>query len=147
MAMANNKTQCFTCNKHKITFPCKGCLKEFCLNHLTEHQQILNEELSHIANEYNEFKQRINEQKQNPQNDLLIEQIDQWERISIETIQQKAEECRNIVIEYLPTFFNDIENTFNNLSEQIKEIHKENEFNEINLNYLKNQLVEMTEEL
>ncbi|CAF1463320.1 unnamed protein product, partial [Adineta steineri] len=99
MAMANNKTLCFTCTKEKITYPCKGCSKEFCLIHLTEHQQILNEELNHITNEYNEFKQRINEQKQNPQNGLLINQIDQWEKNSIEEIQQKAKDYRKIVIE------------------------------------------------
>ncbi|CAF0794549.1 unnamed protein product [Adineta steineri] len=147
MAMANNKTLCFTCTKEKITYPCKGCSKEFCLIHLMEHQQILNEELNHITNEYNEFKQRINEQKQNPQNGLLINQIDQWERNSIEEIQQKAKDYRKIVIEYLPTFFNNIEMKFNDLNEQIKQIHAENDFNEINLNYLKNQLIEITKEL
>ncbi|CAF4307304.1 unnamed protein product, partial [Adineta steineri] len=36
---------------------------------------------------------------------------------------------------------------FKDLDEQIKQIQKENEFNEINLNYLRNQLKEMTEEL
>ncbi|CAF0722909.1 unnamed protein product [Adineta steineri] len=143
MAMANNKTQCFTCNKEKITYPCKGCSKEFCLMDLTEHQRILSDELNLITNEYNEFKQRINEQKQNPQNDLLIQQLDEWEANLIEIIQQKAQQCRKIAMGCLPTFFNDIEKKFNDLSEQIKQIHQENEFNEINLNYLRNQLIEI----
>ncbi|CAF4157939.1 unnamed protein product [Adineta steineri] len=147
MAMANNKTQCFTCNKEKITYPCKGYSKEFCLMDLTKHQQILNHELNYITNEYNEFKQTINEQKQNPQIDLLIKQIDQWEINSTEIIQQKAQECREIAMGCLPTFFIDIEKKFNDLSQQIKQIHQENECNEINLNYLKSQLVEITEEL
>ncbi|CAF1224400.1 unnamed protein product [Adineta steineri] len=147
MAMTNNKTQCFTCHKNKITYPCKGCSKEFCLNHLTEHQQILNDELNLIINEYNEFKQRINEQKQNTQNDLLIEQIDQWERDSIEIIQQTAQECRKFVAKSSETFIHDIEKKFNDLCEQIKQIHAENEFNETNLIYLKNQLTKMKEEL
>ncbi|CAF1037264.1 unnamed protein product [Adineta steineri] len=147
MAMANNKTKCFTCNEEKITYPCRGCSKEFCLMDLTKHQQILNDELNYITNEYNEFKQRINEQKQNPQNHLLINQIDQWERNSIGTIQQKAEECRKIAMGYLPTYFNNIEHKFNDLSGQIKQIHQENEFNEINLSYLRHELIEITQEL
>ncbi|CAF3584807.1 unnamed protein product [Adineta steineri] len=147
MAMAYNKTLCFTCDKEKITYSCEGCSKRFCLIHLTEHQQILNEELNHIINDYDQFKQRINEEKQNKQNFSLIKQIDQWEKHSIEKIQQKAQDCREIVIRYSHTFFNDIEKTFNDLSEQIKQIHKENEFNEINLNYLRSQLIEITEEL
>ncbi|CAF1274909.1 unnamed protein product [Adineta steineri] len=77
MTMANNKTQCFTCHGEKITYSCKGCSKDFCLIHLTEHQQILNQELNHLINDYDQFKQTINEQKQNPQNNLLIKQIDQ----------------------------------------------------------------------
>ncbi|CAF1127343.1 unnamed protein product [Adineta steineri] len=149
MTMANNKTQCFTCHAEKITYSCKGCSKEFCLIHLTEHQQILNQELNHLINDYDQFKQKINEQKQNPQNlqtHSLLKQIDQWERNSIEIIQQKAQNCREIVIKSSQTFINDIKMKFNDLSEQIKQLHQENEFNEINLNYLRNQLTEITEE-
>ncbi|CAF1502937.1 unnamed protein product [Adineta steineri] len=147
MAMASNKTQCFTCNKDKITYSCEGCSKRFCFTDLAEHKQILNNELNHIINNYDEFKQRINEQKQNPQNHSLIKQINQWEINSIQKIQKKAEDCRKIVIESLRTFLYDTEKKFNNLSEQIKHIHAENEFNEINLNYLRNQLMEITQEL
>ncbi|CAF1488568.1 unnamed protein product [Adineta steineri] len=147
MAMANNKTQCFICNKDKITYPCRGCSKEFCLMHLNEHQQVLNEELNHIINDYDEFKQRINEQKQSPYNPSLIEQINQWETNSIKKIQQKAQDCREYVIKSSQTFIDDVEMKFKDLTEQIKQIHEENEFNEINLKYLKNQLLEITEEL
>ncbi|CAF1307658.1 unnamed protein product [Adineta steineri] len=147
MAMANNKTLCFTCNKEKITYSCEGCSQRFCLVHLNEHKQILNDELNHIINDYDQFKQTINEQKQDPQNHSLIKQINQWEINSIGKIQQKAKECRETVIKSSQTFFNDMENKFNDLSEQIKQIHKENEFNEINLNYLTNQLRKIREEL
>ncbi|CAF1471098.1 unnamed protein product [Adineta steineri] len=146
MAMANNKTQCFTCKKEKITYPCEGCAKRFCLVHLNEHKQVLNDELNHIINDYDKFKERINEQKQNSQNHSLIKQIDEWELKSIEKIQQKAQEYRKIVVKLSETCINDIEMKFNNLSEQIKQFHKENEFNEINLNYLTNQLRKITEE-
>ncbi|CAF4128878.1 unnamed protein product [Adineta steineri] len=144
MARANNKTQCFTCNKDKITYPCKGCSREFCLTHLTEHQQNLNEELNYIINDYDQFKQTINEQKQNH---LLIKQINQWEINSIKKIQQKAQEYREIIIKSSQTCINDTEMKFKDLNEQIKQIHKENEFNEINLEYLTNQLMKITQEL
>ncbi|CAF1006140.1 unnamed protein product [Adineta steineri] len=147
MATVNNKTLCFTCNKDKITYPCEGCSKHFCLMDLTEHRQILNNELHHIANEYNNFKQTINEQKQNPHNHSLIKQINQWEIESIEKIQQKAQEYREILIKSPQTCIKDIEMKFNDLSGQIKQIRQENEFNEINLNYLTNHLKKITEEL
>ncbi|CAF3997340.1 unnamed protein product, partial [Adineta steineri] len=144
MAVANNKTQCFTCNKDKITYSCEGCSKRFCFVDLAEHKQILNEELNHIINDFDEFKQRINEQRQN---DSLIKQINQWETNSIEIIQQKAQEWRKFVIESSQTCIDEIEMKFNDLSEQIKQIHQENEFNEINLNCLTTELREITEEL
>ncbi|CAF1362744.1 unnamed protein product [Adineta steineri] len=147
MAMANSKTQCFTCKKEKITYPCKGCSKEFCFTDLAEHKQLLNDELHHITNECNEFRERINEQKQNVQNYSLLEQIDQWEINSIKKIQQKAQEYREIVIKSSQAFIDGIEKKFHDLSEQIQLLHKENDFNEINLNYLTNQLRKITEEL
>ncbi|CAF1117933.1 unnamed protein product [Adineta steineri] len=147
MAMTNNKTLCFECNQEKITYFCKGCSKEFCLPDLIEHRQTLKNELHLITNEYNKFKQTINEQKQNPHNHSLIKQIDQWEIKSIEIIQQKAQDCRQVAIESLQTCINDIEKKFNDLTEQIKHLQKENDFNEINLTHLTNQLIEITQEL
>ncbi|CAF0863782.1 unnamed protein product [Adineta steineri] len=141
--MASNKIQCFICSEEKIIYPCKECSKRFCLIHLTEHQQNLND----ILNNYDQFKQTINEQKQNPQNHLLIEQINQWEINSIEKIRQKAQDCRKSLIESSQTFINEIEIKFNDLSKQIEQIHQENELNEINLNYLKNELRDITKEL
>ncbi|CAF1486641.1 unnamed protein product [Adineta steineri] len=146
MAMAN-KTQCFTCNKEKLTFSCEGCSKRFCLIHLPEHYQRLNEELNHIIGDYNKFKERINEQQQNPQNHSLIEQIDQWERNSIDIIQQKAQDCRETIIKSLQLLTNDIEMKFNELNKQIQHLHKETDFNEVNLNHLRNQLRKITQEL
>ncbi|CAF1268520.1 unnamed protein product [Adineta steineri] len=145
--MASNKTRCFKCNKEKLTYPCEGCSQRFCFTDLAEHKQILTVELNRIINNYDQFKQRINEQKQSPHNHSLIQQINQWETNSIEQIQQKAQKCRKVVIKSLQTFIDDIGTKFNNLSEQIKHIHKENEFNEIDLKYLTNQLKKITEEL
>ncbi|CAF4284497.1 unnamed protein product, partial [Adineta steineri] len=80
-----------------------------------EHKQILNDELNHIINNYDEFKQTVNERKQNPQNHSLIKQIDQWEVNSIEQIQQKAQDCREIVIKSSQRFIDDIKMKFNDL--------------------------------
>ncbi|CAF1237822.1 unnamed protein product [Adineta steineri] len=45
------------------------------------------------------------------------------------------------------TFINDIEMKLTDISKQIQQLQKENDFNEINLNYLTNQLTKITEEL
>ncbi|CAF1167266.1 unnamed protein product [Adineta steineri] len=147
MAMKTNKTQCVICNKDKITYLCEGCLKNFCLMDLTKHRQILNEELHHIINDYDQFKQKFSEQKPSPHDLSLIDQINQWEINSIQKIKQRAKNCREIVTELLQTCINDIEMKFNDLNEQLKQFHSENEFNEINLNYLRNELIKIRQEL
>ncbi|UJR17586.1 hypothetical protein I4U23_004482 [Adineta vaga] len=148
MATANNTTQCSKCLKYKrITVLCKGCSKEFCQTDWNDHQQLLNEELNSIINDYDQFRHKINDQKQNPLNHSLIKQIDQWERKSSRTIQQTAEKCRQNVFEHSRRSFKDTEKTLSELSEQIKEIQRENEFNEIDLNDLRRKLNQMNEEL
>ncbi|CAF1224586.1 unnamed protein product [Adineta steineri] len=147
MTTANNRKRCFTCSRENNTYTCEGCSKRFCSIHIPEHHQKLNEELNHIIDDYNKFKQTINEQKQSPHDLSLVNQIDQWERNSIAKIQQKAQDYREIVIKSSQTFLNDIGIKFNELSEQLQRLQKENDFNEINLNYLRNQLGEMAREL
>ncbi|CAF1153421.1 unnamed protein product, partial [Adineta steineri] len=120
--MATNKTQCFICNKNKITYLCKGCSKEFCSTDLSKHKDLLVDELNLIINDYDQFKQRINE-------------------------QHKAQEYREIIIKYSQTCINNIELKFNDLSEQIKQLQQDNEFNETDLEYLRNQLMKITQEL
>ncbi|UJR12661.1 hypothetical protein I4U23_016835 [Adineta vaga] len=148
MAMANNTKQCFKCQKYKrIIIPCQGCSKEFCQTDFNEHQQLLNEELNFIINDYDQFRHTINDQKPNPPNHSLIKRIEQWETNSIRTIRQTAEKCRQSVLEHSETSFREIEQKLSELSEQIKEIQRENEFNEIDLKDLRRKLNKMNEEL
>ncbi|CAF1075324.1 unnamed protein product [Adineta steineri] len=142
MAMANNEKRCFTCGEN-TTHSCEGCPKRFCSVHMPEHQQSLIKELNHISDDYNKFKQTINEQTPNL-HDLAL--INEWEKNSIEIIQRKAKECREIVIKLSQTPLNDIEKKFNGLNEQIQQHQKQNDLNEIQLNYLRNQLRRMSQE-
>ncbi|CAF1500332.1 unnamed protein product, partial [Adineta steineri] len=146
MATGSNIT-CFTCNKVETTFPCKGCSKEFCSVHLHEHEQKLNVELRDIIDHHYIYEQRTREQKTNPYNHPLIDDINKWEKNSVEIIHQKAKECKDMVIEYLSTFFDDIETKLKDLKEQIHQVQIENEFNENRLNYLKRQLILINREL
>ncbi|UJR17583.1 hypothetical protein I4U23_004479 [Adineta vaga] len=97
MAMANNTTQCFKC-----------CSKEFCQTDFNEHRQSLNEELNSIINDYDQFRNTINDQTQNPLNHSLIKRINQWETNSIQIIQQTAEKRRQRVVEHSKTSLRDI---------------------------------------
>ncbi|CAF1604041.1 unnamed protein product [Adineta ricciae] len=140
MAMASNKKQCFVCNKDKIIYPCRGCSKEFCFDDLTKHLQNLNEDFNTIINDYGQFRDQIN-QKQPFSSSM--KQIDQWEKKSIELIQQTAQRYRNILIEKGRKDLDKLKRKFDEITGKMKKVQKENEFNESDLNYFKDQLMKM----
>ncbi|CAF1073841.1 unnamed protein product [Adineta steineri] len=146
MAATNVRAQCSICNKGNTTYICRGCSKDFCFQHLTEHRQILDGQLNEIVNDHDQFQQTIIQQKQNPLNSSLIQQIIQWEKNSIEIIQQTAEECRETVMKLTQNSITDVEKKFSELSQKLKEIRQENEFNEIDLNHFQLKLAQITEE-
>ena len=146
MATANVNQQCSICNEENDTYDCKGCKKSFCLSHLTEHYEKIQQEFHHIEHNYNLFQQNIIEQKNDPNQHSLINKINEWEKDSIKNIQQIADECRQRLIKYLNKYIIIIENRLKDLFEQLKKLSKENKFNEINLEQFKYKLNKLQEE-
>ena len=138
--MANERKQCFVCNKDKIVYSCRDCSKDFCLSHLNELLQSLNEDFNMIINEYDQFQDEFNQKQPNSSS---MKQIDQWEKKSIELIQQTAQRYRNILIEKEEENLEKLKRKFNEITEKMKKVQKENEFNELDLNYFKDQLIQM----
>ncbi len=133
MTTIGNKTRCVTCGKDKVTYECDGCLHRFCFYHLAEHRQQLEKQLDDIENQRNVFQQTLSEQTINLQKHSFIQQINQWEEKSIEKIKQTANEARDSILEYTNEYIEPIEMNLTKLTEEIKEIREENDFNEMNL--------------
>ncbi len=72
MATGASKTHCVTCGKEKATSKCSGCLQDFCYNHL---------EVNHDL-----FQPTLNEQIAKPRKHALIQQINPWEKNSMNKI-------------------------------------------------------------
>ena len=140
MASSFPKTNCIICEKTKTTYDCKGCKQAFCLNHLNDHNQQINQQLDELVNQRNIFKQKIQRYQTNLVKNLLIQQIDQWEQQSIEIIQHTAQESRGRINQYMSKYLEKVDIELNKLTNQMKELRNENDFDEIEINYLKNQL-------
>jgi chromosome segregation ATPase len=147
MATVTGKTRCLICQKEKTTSKCSGCLEDFCFNHLVEHRQQLGKQFDELDYERNIFRQTLTEQITNPQKHSLMQQINQWEKDSINKIQQTAEEGRQILLKHTGEHFNEIEIKLTKLTEELKEIREENDFNEVDLNKFKQKLKELEEQL
>ena len=143
MATAASKGRCLICKKEKATTRCHGCSEDFCFNHLVEHRQELSQQFDHLENQRNLFRQTLTEQTKNPQKHVLVQQINQWEKDSINKIRQTAEEAREMLLKYTDEHTNEVEMKLNKLTEELKEIREENDYNEIDLNEMKKKLNEL----
>jgi outer membrane murein-binding lipoprotein Lpp len=146
MATSNITSHCSMCNE-EITFMCRGCLKDFCFDHLTEHRQTLKTQFHQIENDYNQFRQTLIDQKNDSNKRSLIQQINKWEEESRNKIKQIADQCRQKLINYTNKFIIKIENKLDNTIKLQTSIREKNEFSEIHLEELKQKLNKLKEEL
>ena len=144
---ANDRGKCFTCGKERIVYSCEGCSQKFCVKHLPEHRQQLGQELNGIENDRDELHQSLIEQKNNRQKLPLMQRVDKWEVDSITKIRQTAQECRQLLVQHQNDHILDIENKLAKLTEELKRIRKDDEFNEIDLNRMQGKLRRLRDEL
>ncbi|CAF0758915.1 unnamed protein product [Adineta steineri] len=141
------KNRCVTCDKEKATLRCGGCLQEFCFNHLTDHRQELRKQLDDIIATRDVFQQTLNEQRNDLEKHALIGKINEWERVSIKTIQQTAEEERQKVYKYASVHRRQIKFDPNKLSEQLGQSREENDIDDTNIRDWNEELNRLAKQL
>jgi hypothetical protein len=147
MAIATSRVHCIKCRKENATLKCSGCSQDFCYNHLTNHRQELSVQLDDIEVSRDVFRQTLTEQTTNSKKHPLIKQIDKWEEDSMRKIQQTAKECRYLILQCITEHINQTEVNLDKLTDQLRYIRQENDFDEIDLQELKQKLTQLTEEL
>jgi len=140
MATSNTMMKCYTCEEEITTYICTGCSKHFCVDDLMKHCEELKLKFHQIEDQRNQFAQTLGDEKNNHP---LIQQITQWERISIEKIRQIAQEQRNLVQQYSQT----IEVKLRSFTEEMQNIVKMKDFNEIILKKLQIELEDLKNQL
>ena len=129
----STKTICFLCEKIKVTYLCPGCSKCFCFDQL--------------QNNHDQLRQQLNDFRSDPTKHPWLEQIDQWEKDSINKIQQQAQLCRIQFIDYSNSCLQQIEDKLSHLATKLREIHQENAFNEIDLDHFKRTFEKLEKQL
>ena len=147
MAASTGKAPCITCEKEKAAYKCEGCSQNFCINHLIDHHQMISRQLDEIEDKRNAFRQILTEQKTNPEKHPLIKQINRWKHDLIKKIREIAEEAREILLISVTDLLEQMEMKLNKFTEQLREIRKENDFNEKVLEKFKQNLTRLEEEL
>jgi hypothetical protein len=147
MATATVKNRCVICDKEKASFKCEGCSQTFCYNHVTDHRQELSKQLDEIEVIRDLFRQTLVEQITEPRKHPLIQQIDTWERDSIDKIRRTADEARQLLFKHTTNHISNIEVKLTKLTDQLRENRQENDFVETDLNHWKDELTRLTKEL
>ena len=143
----STKNICSVCEKIKVTYICQGCSNQFCIDHLLKHRTDIQQQFDHLRNDHDQLRQQIDDFKDHPTKYPLIEQIDQWEKNSIDKIKQQAQLCRAQFTDHSNAFLRQMEKKLIDLAQRIKEIHQEDAFNEIDLNDLRQRLEKLEKEL
>jgi len=139
MASTTEKNRCAICNKEKATLRCGGCSKDFCFSHVADHRQELCKQLDEVEVTRDLFRQTLSEHISQPQKHPLMQQIDKWERESINKIQQAAKETRQILIQYTTGHITKIEIQLNKLTDQLRKSREEDDFFETDLSRWKQE--------
>jgi hypothetical protein len=147
MATNTDRNRCAICNKEKATLRCGGCSKDFCFSHVADHRQELCKQLDEVEVIRDLFRQTLTEQTSQPQKHPLMQQIDKWERESIDKIQQTAKEARQLLIQYTTGHITEIEIQLNNLTDQLRKSREEDDFFETDLSRWKREITRLTEAL
>jgi len=132
--------KCYTCREEIATYICTGCSQHFCVDDLMKHREELKLKFHQIEDQRNQFAQTLDDEKNNHP---LIQQITQWERISIEKIRQTAQEQRNLIQQYSQT----IEVKLRLFTEEMQKTVKKKDFNEIILKKLQIELEDLKNQL
>ena len=147
MATISGKIRCVVCDKEKATLRCGGCFEEYCYNHWNPHRQELNKKFEEIEINRDLFRQSLTQHIEQPNNDVLIEEINQWKEKSIEKIERTAEETRRRLIENTNEYFHQLEIKLIDLTNQLRQSREENDYNEISLRKFEQELNQLTKEL
>jgi chromosome segregation ATPase len=147
MVTTIKKNLCDICGKAKGIVKCEGCFKIFCYNHFGDHRQEWSQQLDEIEVRHDLFQQTLTEQTAEPQKHVLIQQINDWERDSIQKIEQTANEARDRLLKHTAEYITQIEVKLNKLTDQLKQCRLEKDFIETDLYQWKEELIQLNIDL
>ncbi|CAF3170672.1 unnamed protein product [Rotaria sp. Silwood2] len=136
--------QCLLCNKIGGVLTCAGCGQAFCGKHVIEHRQQLDIELDNLMQEHDLIQQDIG---LSIDNDLLLKEIDKWEKESITKIQVTAEKARTDFKQILESSNNRLLKTCRDVASKLLSAREAENFSEIDLKRWTGQLNELKSQI
>lgn len=146
MSTSISTNSCIKCLSGSAQVVCGGCQQWLCLKHFAEHRQDFAEQLDYLTQRHNQLRRQslqTNGEDYHP----LIARIDQWERKSIERIQQVADKIRCQIRKSIDDNERKIEDALHSLATALQENRGTENYNEINLNKWMDELNQLQDQL
>jgi hypothetical protein len=137
------KKRCVKCDDNANNsglFICDGCGDMFCVRHVTQHREELNNQLEFVVQEYDLIKDQLS---QLSSDHILFKEINNWEKQSIIKIQKIAELARNDLQQLIHNSNQRLINISEDIAENIRFARKTDNFSEIDLTNWKKKLDEL----
>lgn len=110
---------CSICDEKNAFFICQSCQREFCEDHINDHDQIPMKQFEDLLVDHQQLEEILHRYLHQPCEHPLMQQIDRWERQSIRQIQELAEENRQKLRRILPDHLMKIEHSRKILIDQL----------------------------
>jgi ribosome recycling factor len=114
---------------------------------VAEHRQELCKQLDEVEVTRDLFRQTLTEQTSQTQQHPLMQQIDNWERESIDKIQKAANDARQLLVDHTTGHITIIESQLNKLTDELRKSREEDDFFETDLSRWKREIARLTEAL
>ncbi|UJR24889.1 hypothetical protein I4U23_006257 [Adineta vaga] len=146
----SDKVMCTMCTTQLIPsiVSCQGCSKNLCRKHFSEHRDALSVDLRDICDYHNNILQQlqvqINCEEGTSYNNIhdLLKKIDEWEKITIESVSQRAQEARTTIqcLNNPTKQYHTLKQKLNKMREDFKEQEVSESFVETDINQWNHQL-------
>ncbi|CAF1072525.1 unnamed protein product [Adineta steineri] len=137
----SKSNQCSTCQKPIGVMHCIGCDGYFCTKDFKGHREILFTEMDELVEERDKLQEKINRAiKPNNSISPLIEEINAWERVTIEKVRQTAEHARQQANQLMNSKSVKITNEFKGFSDKLADLKKTENYVEHDLTKLKQRI-------
>jgi hypothetical protein len=146
-ASTNSKKVCSKCEKGTGAFSCDGCQQSFCLKHVAEHRQELISQMDNVEQEHDIFHEDLLNRTEKQNEHILFNQINRWEKESIDKIQQIAQESRITLKQILDNIINYGQKSLNKISLKLRRARQFDDFFENDLTRWTQQLNHLRAEI
>ena len=140
--------RCSVCKKEWGPIYCTGCDAYLCMKDFKLHRDELSTKMDGVVEERNRLQDEINNVAQpNDQQNPLIEQIDQWQKVTIEKVKQVAAQARQQAIQLVTSKQEKITTEFQSFSQELAHLKESENYVEPDLTRLSQMINQLKQDL